>query len=731
MVRKLFHTPWVLCLGAILLVSCAAPSARIVDEPTAARLSSYRVLPLSFIPNAGQSDPSVRYEARGLGGMLFFREDEIVLSLPTAETESQTARDPALPAAVDPSFAILRLRFDGADAVRLVHSERLPGTVNFLIGNEPSGWRTDLSTYAGIIYEQLYPGIDLRYDGGESTLKGTYTLAPRSDVSRIRWHYEGATSMRVDEPTGDLLIAVGSAGTLVEKAPSAWQTNDGQRVSIPVQYALTDDGTVSFALGRYDADAPLTIDPRIVYGTFVGGSMFDDAKGVAIDAVGNAYLTGRTFSSNLTSGPINGTLHGSSDAYVVKVNAAGTALVYTTYLGGSSDEDGFGNERAGGIAVDASGSAYVTGCTNSTNFPTVNAYQGTHGATTNCDAFVSKLNAAGNGLVYSTFLGDVGSDSGNAIAVDSSGNAFIVGDAGMGFPAVNALMSIPGSGHVFVSKLNPAGNVLLFSTQLGGNGFEHATDVAVDSADNIYVTGATYSTNLPVPNAAQPAYGGGSGDGFVAKIKADYSGLAYLTYLGGSAMDQAYGIALDGLGNAYITGETRSTLNFPTKNAFQPAYGGGRSDAFVTKLNAAGNAWVYSTYLGGSDDENYFNEPGAIAVDSENRPVVTGYTCSPNFPTLGSLQAASVGTCYAFVTRLNAAGSSLAFSTRLGSKSGGSTETRGNDIAVDAQSNVYVVGNTFAADMLTNPLRPYMGMTDGFIVKLDSRFFVYMPLTVR
>ena len=691
--------------------------------PVSSAAAGYGQLPLSFVPNAGQSDAVVRYQAHAMGGMLFFEEDAVVLSLPTTEDQTRS---------------VAHLRFDGVNvAHRVVNAERLPGIVNYFIGNDPSRWLTNLPTYAGIVYKQLYPGIDLRYDGAQSTLKGTYTLAPHADPSRIRWRYEGATSVHVDEQTGDLLIALNDMATLIEKAPSAWQTNNGARVSVTVRYAVREDDSIGFALGNYDTNQPLTIDPQLIYSTYLGGSAFDGAKSVAVDSAGNTYITGETQSINFpTQNAISDTLNGDADAFIVKINATGTALVYATYLGGSNREDEFGSERAGGIAVDSTGSAYVTGCTNSADFPTVNPIQGTHGATTNCDVFVSKLNPAGNALIYSTFLGGPGADSANAIAVDYQGSVYIVGDAGMDFPG----NSFNNSGHVFVVKINAAGSAIVFSMFLGGNSFEYATDVVVDSAHDIYVVGNTFSTDFPLLNPVQPIKGGSSNsqhDAFVTKIKADGSGLVYSTYLGGSQTDEASGIALDLLGNAYITGVTQSNLDFPTMNAYQPTYGGERGDAFVTKLNTAGDAFVYSTYLGGNNDENYFSGHGpygGIAVDWTYNAFVTGYTCSANFPTLGSFRNGQSGTCFAFVTRFNAAGNALVFSTLIGTRSGGSNDASGTDIALDWQrKNVYIVGETDATDFLTmNPLQSsYGGLNDAFVTKLDPRFFLFLPVILR
>src|SRR5450759_4319745 len=701
----------------------SAPAA-----PMVSAAASFGLLPLSFVPNLGQSDAVVRYQARAMGGVLSFEDDAVVLSLLATDRGRQTE---------DQTRSVVRLSFDRVDSAhQVVNAEQLPGKVNYFIGNVPSRWLTGLPTYGSIIYEHLYPGIDLRYDGAQNTLKGTYALAPHADPSRIRWHYEGVTGTRVDAKTGDLVLALDDASTLIEKAPSAWQTENGARVSVSVQYEVMEDGSIGFALGDYDTSQPLTIDPLLIYSTYLGGSDFDGAKSVAVDFAGNAYITGVTKSADFpTKNSISTALKGGTDAFIVKINSTGTALIYATYLGGSDREDEFGPERAGGIAVDSSGQAYVTGCTNSADFPMVNPIQGTHGATTNCDAFVSKLNEAGNALIYSTFLGGPGADAANAIAVDDQGSAYIVGDAGKDFPGD----TFTSSTHVFVAKFNPAGSAVVFSMFLRGNYYEFATDFVVDSAHNIYVVGNTFSTDFPVTlNAAQPTKGGGSSnnhDAFVTKIKADGSGLVYSPYLGGSKEDEASGIALDDLGNAYITGMTQST-DFPTKNAYQPAYGGERGDAFVTKLNPAGTEFVYSTYLGGNGDENYFSGHGpygAIAVDSTYNAFVTGYTCSTHFPTVGSFQKAEAAICYAFVTRFNAAGNVLVFSTLIGTHSGRSGDALGTDIALDAQDNSYVVGETNATEFLTmNPLQPSRGgLYDAFVTKLDPRFPLFMSLIVN
>jgi hypothetical protein len=703
----------------------AQVSSTDAQVPSAA--TSYGQLPLSFIPNAGQSDAVVLYQARAMGGMVFFINDAVVLSLPNTGGIQQKG---------DQTQTIVQLHLDGADSAhKVVNAERMPGTVNYFIGNKPSQWHINLPTYAGIVYKQLYPGIDLRYDGSTMALKGTYTLVAHANPALIRWHYEGATSVRVDTQTGDLLLILNDGTILTEKAPTAWQTRNGSRVKVTVQYALMEHGNIGFRLGDYDPYESLTIDPTLIYSTFIGGGSFDGAKSIAVDFAGNAYITGVTHSIDFpTKNPLENSLNGDTDAFIVKINPSGTALDYATYLGGSNGEDEFGAERAGGIAVDSNGNAYVTGCTNSADFPTVNPIQPIHGETTNCDVYISKLNPEGNALIYSTYLGDSGAEAANAIAVDKQGSAYIVGDAGKGFPG----NPFTNSGHVFVVKVNSEGSAIAFSMFLGGSSYEYATDVAVDSDYNVYVVGNTFSTDFPMLNPAQPIKGGGSSnqhDGFVTKINPEGSGLVYSTYLGGSKTDEASGIALDDLGNAYITGMTQS-IDFPTNNAYQPTYGGERGDAFATKLSAAGNEFIYSTYLGGNDDENYFSGHGpygGIAVDADHNATVTGYTCSANFPTIVSFLEGNIGSCFAFVTRLNATGNALFYSTLIGTQSGGSNDALSTDIALDSQGYVYIVGETNATDFLTkNPLQTtYAGMYDAFVTKFDPLTRVFLPLTAR
>jgi hypothetical protein len=381
------------------------------------------------------------------------------------------------------------------------------------------------------------------------------------------------------------------------------------------------------------------------------------------------YVTGLTYSEDFpTKDSFQSVVPGNFNAFVTKLNAAGTGLVYSSYFGGSAS-GGYG------IAVDAMGAAYITGITSSGIFPTVNPIQADIRGQT--DAFVLKLSPLGNSIVYATYLGSPGFDDAWAIAVDPSGNAYVTGNVGFsGFPTVNAAQPNFGggggvigcfSGDVFVAKLNATGTALVYSTYLGGFGCELSQGgIAADSLGNAYVTGRTSSPNFPTKNALQPFLKGGA-DVFVTKFS-PIGALVYSTYFGGSNGEIANAIAVDSAANAYITGSTGST-DFPIVNAFQPVIPGSVT-AFVAKLNTAGSAIVYSTYLGGSCSSQCATFDGdggrGVAVDPFGRAHVSGYTHSAEFPLSNSFQSSYGGNGDAFVTVLNTAGNGLVYSTYFG-----------------------------------------------------------------
>jgi hypothetical protein len=509
----------------------------------------------------------------------------------------------------------LRLQFVGsAVGARIEGANPLPGQVNFLTGPQ-NQWRTGLPVYGSVAYRSLYAGIDMTYGTNGRQLKSEFTVAAGSDSHQIRIRYWGAGRARVDAD-GSLLVAT-SSGTLRELPPTAYQYHAGKRFPVEARFELQPDGTVGFALGPHDLSLPLVIDPVLSYSTLLGGSGGDAANAIAVDSTGAAYVAGFTESFDFPAmNPEQGATGGGNDAFIAKLSPSGNALIYCTYLGGSGDD------RALGIAIDATGAAYVTGSTESTNFPVHNALQASLAGGKN--AFVAKLTPTGNSLAYSTYLGGNGSDAGNAIAVDSSGNAYITGDTtSTNFPANAYQRTYQGNQDAFVSKLNAAGSALTYSTYLGGGSIDHGAAIAVDSTGTAYITGSTYSTNFPTLNALQPAIGGGQ-NAFITRLKADGSGLLFSTYLGGSGGSIGYpesgqGIAVDVAGSAYVAGVTPSP-NFPLVNPEQSTLNGS-SDAFVAKVSSAG-ALLYSTYLGGSS----FDSANTIAVDPNGNAYIAAAT---------------------------------------------------------------------------------------------------------
>jgi hypothetical protein len=729
-----------------------------------------------------------------------------------------------------PALSFLRLKLLRANpAAKVSGVNELPGKSNYLTGNDPKQWRTNVPTYGRVRYENIYPGVDLVYYGKQGgQLEYDFVVAPGADPSAIALAIDAggqvsskqkaasssqpfvvngsrkagsvatdhaprttdstqskiqnrkskiSSSLRI-AANGDLIVTA-EGGEVRFHKPVVYQEqsirlrrNSSQltvesetaldctspdngprraaslkskiqnRKLIDGRYILKSDGEVTFEIAPYDRTRPLIIDPVLSYSTYLGGSDMDYANGIAVDPSGSAYVTGYTASIDFPlanpaqSSPGGGTCSDGVDtipcfdAFVTKLNPAGTALVYSTYLGGSNEDYGTG------IALDASGDAYVTGYTNSTDFPVQNALQAENAG--GYDAFVAELSADGAFLIYSTYRGGSGDDIGTGIAVDSSGNAYISGyTASPDFPVTpGALQTNYGGGDHdgFVVKFNSGGAKLGYSTFLGGSADDYAYGVAVDSAGDAYVTGATNSANFPTLNAFQPNYAGGlcavapntfpCYDAFVAKLNPAGSALIYATYLGGTGSDYGYAIALDGSSNAYVTGYTIST-NFPTTaGAYQRVFGGSY-DAFVAKLNGAGSALVYSTYLGGPGTEIGYD----IAVDSLGRALVTGYNYGGQFPTVSPTQAQNAGFYDAFVSVLNASGSSLDFSTYLG----GSLDEVGRGISLDPSGNAYVTGGTFSLDfpITSGSYQPSYGggPYDAFVTKFDLGLSPFVNLS--
>jgi hypothetical protein len=578
--------------------------------------------------------------------------------------------------------------------------------------------------YARVKYANVYPGVDLVYYGNQRQLEYDFVVQPGADPRRIRLALPSAANLR-DKPAvrsdrnGDLVVST-SGGEVRFHKPVVYQPGTGDGALSRVARVWTADSRfvdgryllsgnrISFEVANYDKTRPLVIDPTLAYSTYLGGSGGDQAVGIAVDTTGNAYVTGVTFSSDFPATPGAFQTHNrGDDGFVSKLNATGSALAYSTYVGGSGEDQGIG------IAVDSSGSAYVTGQTFSSDFPiTQGAFQTIFGGGIS-NAFVSKLNAAGSALLYSTYLGGSLLDYPSGIAVDISGNAYVAGlTESDDFPTTPGAFQTTFAGprsneDAFITKIDTTGSALVYSTYLGGNNLDEAHGIALDVLGNAYVTGRTVSSDFPItPSAFQTTFSG-HGEAFVSKLNPTGSTLLYSSYLGGmggSSGEEGGSVAVDGSGNCYVTGGTGSS-NFPvTPGAFQTTLRG-PFNAFVSKFNAVGSALLYSTYLGGSGDHDQGDYGLGLALDASGGVFVTGLTSSSDFPTTsGAFQTTYGGNFDAFFSKLNTAGSALQYSTYLGGSEPEDADILASgSIAVDVSGNVYVTGGTDSSNFPITP----------------------------
>jgi hypothetical protein len=676
---------------------------------------NYGRLPISFEPNAGQTDESVKFLARGQGYSLFLTANKAVLALKKDRKNE---------------FAVVRMQVDGANASpKVVGLNETASRSNYFIGSDPEKWRTDVSNYARVKYESVYEGVDLVFYGSGQQLEYDFLVAPHADPQQIRLKFDGLKNAKIEKDTGDLLLeTAGGGATLRQHAPVVYQNIDGERKKIPASYKIAanderrtaNEFAVSFELGEYDRSKELVIDPILAYGSYLGGTVFDEARAIAVDAQGNAYVVGTSASLNFptTAGTVKPSMLPSTggnqywyDAFVAKINPAGTALVFSTYFGGRN-----GSETGSGVAVDAGGNVLFSGTTMAGDLPIVNAYQTAFGGTD--DAFAAKLNSTGSAILYSTYLGGNNTDLGGKVALDAAtGDAVFAGYASSpDFPTTSGaykqkLCSSPQSCSgifyygSYVVKLTATGSAV-YSTlfDMGVN------DVALDAGDNA-VLGGTAGAIPATAGAFQTATSGGI-EGFIAKLNPAGNALVYGTFLGGGLQsDRINSIAIDAVGSIYATGQTQNTAFPTTAGAFDRTFNGGE-DGFVTKFDPAGSALVYSTFLGGAAKD----QPFGIALGSGNSAFIAGETLSPtSFPLKNSINGTN-GTI--FLTHLNADGSALVYSTLLGT--GGAY-----DVAADGANGAYVTGHTTSIVVTPNSFQPMKGeptstgsAKDAFVIKL-------------
>ena len=689
------------------LPSGAAPA----DQATQARLTeAYRSLSFSFEPNLGQSDARVKFLARTRGLTVFLTATDTVLST------GRTA---------------VRMRLVGANsAARIQGLDELPGRSHSFIGRDPSRWRTNVPTYARVAYRDIYPGIDLVYYGTqERQLEYDFVVGPGADPRAIRLTFDGVDRLELNG-TGDLVLHVGDTSLRFGK-PLVYQGSEGARRKVAGRWAFENRTTVGFHVGSYDARRPLVIDPTIALATYVGGAGTDQAFAIAIDASASVYLTGNTTSLDFptTLGAFQGTPRGGSDAFVVKLNSTFTARTYSTYLGGTT-----GDDAGRGIAVDATGSAYVTGFTASTDFPTTpGAFQTAFGGG-GLDAFVVKLNPAGSGLVYGTYLGGAGSDVGLGIAIDAGQNAYVTGGTrSANFPTLGAFQgTLAGGRDAFVTKLNVTGAALTYSTYLGGAGTDVGNAIATDGTGAAYITGSTTCASLPcvLPPADFPTTPGvvqatrpvgeaaGVTDAFVTKLTP--AGVrSYSTLLGGTLGDEGLAIKVDAVGNAYVTGGTSSggapPAGFPVTAGFDNFTGA--TQAFLTKLDPAGAVILFSRSAP-TGTLNSVSRDAGLAPPSVSTSI--GLDAAGNVYVSGSETRAGSSAARltdAFIIVFNPAFALLSPEFFVG----GTGDDLGLALAVDTTGNVFLAGETTSADF---PFTPgavqvaFGGGTDGFAAKI-------------
>lgn len=796
----------------------ALPKVMAKASATPAHLSPARVssalsnLPLMFEPNVGQSGRDVKFLARGFGSHglgygVFLTEDGATLSLLAGNDSGTKEKDSRAGLRVE----TLRMKLAGSNPHALVSGiSPLPGKSNYLIGNNPALWHRNVPQFSRVRYENVYPGIDLVFYGNQGQMEYDFQVAPGSDPAQAELQFEG--SKRIELKDGSVILHAGS-GSVHLRAPHIYQRVDGREQPVEGRFEMRAANRVGFAIGAYDRSRELVIDPVLDYSTYFGGSGDELSTSVAVDGSGNIYLSGSTTSPNLpvSTTPFQSTLKGAQNVYVLKINVGGTSIGYLTYLGGS------GTDSPAGIAVDASGNAYLAGTTSSANFPTTptNAYQAVPlaGSTGSSHVFVTALSLAGSTLNYSSYLSGNGTDVASGVAIDASQNVFVTGTT----TSTNSSSSNGGSSNdqfpasyppetlayqqysraaiqFFVTKVNTAAfgiGSIPYSTYFGGgtpsNGAAVGGGIAVDGTGNVYFSGTTNflftgqssATDFPILDAYQPCLDTAppaintnpqsctytttptATDAFVAKLNPNVSTgsqLIWSTYFGGAGTDSSTGVAIDtGAANVFIVG----TTNSPNITPLNYNFGGYQAclntapgvtacttadtdtDAFVARFNNLAPtstntttdvlALSYFSYLGGTG-----NDAGlAIAVDSADDALLTGWTQSTDFPIFPNstsnplcttsspcvLQGALKGTQDAFFAHLTANATSGqnaqgAYATYFG----GTGINQGTSIAIDNNSNVYVAGNTNATDFQTqNPLQAAnAGGYDAFAAKFGT-----------
>lgn len=658
-------------LGLLLSVTLFVwirQASLLVDKPLGQLLDPSSLI---FISTPGavanEAPPVGGYTALSASGVLDFSPASIVFNL----------HDPlAIEEPVETFERQITLNFqDPNPAASLEPNSPLSGKANLYRGDNPDLWGTGLSTYGGVTYRQLYPGIDLAYEGLDGQLKGNYLLSAGAEPALIRWRYSGIEQAFVDPRSGELRLELPDGSYLVEKPPVAWQGNNDARIPVPAAYTIAADGSLGFELGDYNRNSPLTIDPIIAYETIYNAGHLDSGREIAVDNDGNAYVVGYDY----------------PDFFLLKFDPNGD-FEHLTLLSGSSLDIG------SSAAVDNMGHIYVSGRTSSPDFPILNALQADLNG--HSDAFVAKINTDDGSLVFSTYLGGSRAEEGNDVVFGYDGAIYLAGATdSTDFPVTqDAFQDHLTLIHcfcddAFAAKIANDGSSIIYATYLGGWATDKAVQIGVDAGSNIFLHGITESDDFPLQNPLQSSYAGRQ-DTFLAKIDAGGSSLTYSTYLGGDQIEWVGGLAVNADGYAHAVGRTQS-INFPTTpGSFQPSFHGdiqecgsppydprrNCDDIYVTKVAPNGGEFTFSTFIGGSHDDNGTD----IALDALGRLHIVGHTDSTDFP--GNDGSGSAH--FILISLLDSSGSDLIRTLQIDS----AVSNAGHGIAVDAPGDFYITG---------------------------------------
>ncbi len=684
--------------------------ARDLLDATSVMPTSLTPIPLYFESRQNNDAQVPRFVAHAGGLSLILTPDGVVVRLPSETGVRSMWRMRLIGSNPSPTLKGLDLRV---------------GRSHLLIGAVQAAWRTHVSHYARVQYENIYSEIDLIYYGINGNLAFDFLVGPGADPSRIQIAFEQVSQMSAPlrlsiDPDGNLIVRAGEDEIRLNN-PHVYQGFKANKRVIPGKFILQahqarggDVSVVRFQVGEYDHSQPLVIDPVLTYSTRLGGlTGLTRGNGIAVDQDGMVYVVGETFDDIFpTENAVRSSLGGSVDAFVTKIDPRTDEVIYSTRLGGSGIDKGLS------ITLDDNGQAYVTGSTGSGDFPTENPCQATFGGGSGAlgDAFIAVLGEDGSELLYSSYLGGGDDDVATSIAIDQRGMVFVTGETrSTDFPLQSPLQPEFGGGiaDAFIAAFDPFECPSLYTTYLGGEGDDVGSSITVDSGGHAYVTGETRSPDFPTVSFKQARLAGGV-DAFVAKLEHDGSALVYSTYLGGSDSDRGRGIAVDSSGHAYVTGRTDSS-DFPTTSSVVQSMAAGAGDAFVSKFNFTGTTLLYSTYLGGSE----LDEGRGIAVDSRRHAYVIGRTASPDFFEVTPLQEGFGGGQDVFLTKLGPRGSTLGYSTYIG----GAREDVGTGVTRDVSGNAYITGTMRSVDFQTiGTFRNLLSQASSgaaFVAKID------------